>query len=59
VNRGRASSFNYFGWGNHTVKLDIPKLYGLAFDCQEVGSLDVKPWDVQLDGVITPTKIIK
>ena len=36
-----------------------PKLYGLAFDCQEVGSLDVKPWDVQLDGVITPTKIIK
>jgi 5-formyltetrahydrofolate cyclo-ligase len=36
-----------------------PKLFGLAFDCQEVAELDVKPWDVKLDGVITPNKIIK
>lgn len=36
-----------------------PKLYGLAFDCQEVKRLDIQPWDVKLDGVITPNKIIK
>jgi len=34
-----------------------PKLYGLAFDCQEVAKLKTKPWDVSLDTVITPTTI--
>jgi 5-formyltetrahydrofolate cyclo-ligase len=35
-----------------------PRLYGLAFDCQEVDKLDTRPWDVQLDGVITPSRVI-
>ena len=34
-----------------------PKLYGLAFDCQEVAKLNVKPWDIKLDAIITPSKI--
>jgi 5-formyltetrahydrofolate cyclo-ligase len=34
-----------------------PKLYGLAFDCQEVAKLNAKPWDVPLDVIITPSKI--
>jgi len=36
-----------------------PKLYGLAFDCQEVAKLNAKPWDVPLDAVITPTTIYR
>ncbi|TEU24154.1 MAG: 5-formyltetrahydrofolate cyclo-ligase [Gammaproteobacteria bacterium] len=36
-----------------------PKLYGLAFDCQEVAKLNVKPWDVPLDAVVTPTTIYR
>jgi len=36
-----------------------PKLYGLAFDCQEVAKLNVKSWDVPLDAVITPTTIYR
>ncbi len=34
-----------------------PKLYGLAFDCQQVDKLDVQDWDVPLDAIITPSKI--
>ena len=34
-----------------------PKLYGLAFDCQEVAKLNAKPWDIKLDAIITPNKI--
>ena len=33
-----------------------PKLFGLAFDCQEVEALDRQSWDVPLDGVITPSQ---
>ena len=33
-----------------------PKLYGLAFDCQEVATLERQNWDVPLDGVITPSR---
>ncbi|HAE70416.1 MAG TPA: 5-formyltetrahydrofolate cyclo-ligase [Gammaproteobacteria bacterium] len=36
-----------------------PKLYGLAFDCQEVAKLNTKPWDVPLDAVVTPTTIYR
>ncbi len=36
-----------------------PKLFGLAFDCQEVTKLNAKPWDVPLDAVITPTTIYR
>jgi 2-octaprenyl-3-methyl-6-methoxy-1,4-benzoquinol hydroxylase/2-octaprenylphenol hydroxylase len=34
-----------------------PKLYGLAFDCQQVTKIESQPWDVALDAIITPTKI--
>jgi 5-formyltetrahydrofolate cyclo-ligase len=34
-----------------------PKLYGLAFDCQEVAKLNAEPWDVPLNAIITPSKI--
>ena len=37
----------------------VPKLFGLAFDCQEVDYLDSKPWDVPVDGIVTPTRFIK
>ena len=36
----------------------IPKLYGLAFDAQEVDKLQSKPWDVPVDGIVTPTRFI-
>lgn len=36
-----------------------PKLYGLAFDCQEVAKLNAEPWDVPLDAVVTPTTIYR
>ncbi|MBC8494054.1 MAG: 5-formyltetrahydrofolate cyclo-ligase [Candidatus Thioglobus sp.] len=34
-----------------------PKLYGLAFDCQQIDKIDTQEWDVPLDAVITPSKI--
>ena len=34
-----------------------PKLYGLAFDCQQVEKLETQDWDVPLDAIITPGKI--
>ncbi|CAC9446811.1 5-formyltetrahydrofolate cyclo-ligase (EC [uncultured Gammaproteobacteria bacterium] len=34
-----------------------PKLYGLAFDCQQVTKIESQSWDVALDAIITPTKI--
>ena len=37
----------------------IPKLFGLAFDCQEVELLDTMPWDVAVDGIITPTRFFR
>ena len=36
-----------------------PKLYGLAFDCQEVAKLNAESWDVPLDAVVTPTTIYR
>jgi len=35
-----------------------PKLFGLAFDCQEVEYLDAQPWDVPVDGIVTPTRFL-
>ena len=40
-------------------QFNAPKLFALAFDCQEVDRLDAKPWDVPVDGIITPTRIIR
>ena len=37
----------------------VPKLFGLAFDCQEVEQLDKMPWDISVDGIITPTRFFK
>ncbi len=34
-----------------------PKLYGLAFDCQQAKQLQAQKWDIALDAVITPTNI--
>lgn len=36
----------------------IPKLYGLAFDAQEVDKLQSEPWDVPVDGIVTPSRFI-
>ncbi|QJR79991.1 5-formyltetrahydrofolate cyclo-ligase [Alteromonas pelagimontana] len=36
-----------------------PLLFGVAHDCQQAESLPIQPWDVPLDGVITPTQIIR
>ena len=30
-----------------------PRIIGLAFDAQRVASIDVQPWDVPLDAVLT------
>lgn len=35
-----------------------PKLIGLAHDCQQVDELPDQPWDIPLDFIITPSKII-
>lgn len=35
-----------------------PKLIGLAHDCQQVDELPNQPWDIPLDFIITPSKII-
>jgi len=40
-------------------KFNKPKLFALAFNCQEVDQLDAKPWDVPVDGIITPTRFIR
>ena len=37
----------------------VPKLFGLAFDCQEVEQLDKMPWDIPVDGIITPTRFFR
>ncbi len=37
-------------------RFNSPKLYGLAFDCQEVGQLKAQDWDVPLEGIITPSR---
>ena len=41
------------------VKFNKPKLFALAFNCQEVVQLEAKPWDVPVDGIITPTRFIR
>lgn len=35
-----------------------PRLFGLAFACQQVAQLPVQPWDVRLDAVITEQGVI-
>ncbi|BFT29500.1 5-formyltetrahydrofolate cyclo-ligase [Alteromonas sp. D210916BOD_24] len=36
-----------------------PKLIGIAHDLQEVASLPVASWDVPLDAIITPTRVLQ
>ncbi len=48
----RALSFK-----KNQTNYNSPKLYGLAFDCQQVAKIDSQSWDVALDTIITPTKI--
>ncbi len=33
-----------------------PTVLGIAFDCQIVAQLPTEPWDIPLDGLITPTR---
>lgn len=40
-----------------TGKHGAPRLVGLAFDCQQLQTLPVAPWDVPLDLVVTPTRV--
>ena len=44
------------GFKQQQQRFNSPKLYGLAFDCQEVDQLEVQAWDVSLDGIITPSR---
>ena len=37
----------------------VPKLFGLAFDFQEVDRLKSQPWDVPVHGIVTPTRFIQ
>lgn len=41
----------------HSTDHGKPKLYGLAFDCQQLDKIDTQPWDIKLDAIITPSKI--
>ncbi len=34
-----------------------PRLLGLAYDFQKVPSIATNPWDIKLDGVVTPSQI--
>ncbi|MEC8232055.1 MAG: 5-formyltetrahydrofolate cyclo-ligase, partial [Pseudomonadota bacterium] len=35
-----------------------PTLIGVAHDIQEVSALPIAPWDIPLDAIVTPTKIL-
>lgn len=37
---------------------DSAKIVGLAHDCQEVAELPIESWDIPLQLIITPTRII-
>lgn len=43
---------------NINSKFKAPKFFAIAFDFQEVKALKTRSWDVPVDGVITPTRII-
>ena len=49
-----------YGAGHYDRAIDrlkakgrVPKLIGIAFDCQEVASVPAEPHDVPLDGILT------
>ena len=44
---------------NKLKEFRVPKLFGLAFDSQEVDRLTSQPWDVKVDGIVTPSRFIK
>lgn len=46
-----------FAFCMHISPLARPFLLGLAYDVQEVNTLDVQPWDVPLDAVLTESGI--
>lgn len=35
-----------------------PLLVGIAHDCQQVASLPIQRWDVPLDAIVTPTRVL-
>ena len=35
-----------------------PRLLGIAFECQRVDTLPVRPWDIPLNGVVTETRTL-
>lgn len=36
-----------------------PLLVGIAHDCQQVASLPIQQWDVPLDAIVTPTRVLQ
>ncbi|MEM9404279.1 MAG: 5-formyltetrahydrofolate cyclo-ligase [Pseudomonadota bacterium] len=42
-----------FAFLRNRIRCQKPKLTGLAFDCQDVGAIDAKPWDIALFQVVT------
>ena len=46
-----------FAYLNTRTRWNKPKLVGTAYDFQEVDSLPSDPWDVPLDGIVTPTRL--
>ncbi|WJG10222.1 5-formyltetrahydrofolate cyclo-ligase [Aliiglaciecola sp. LCG003] len=35
-----------------------PRLWGLAHDCQQTQLLELEPWDIPMDKIITPSRVI-
>lgn len=42
-----------------SVKRPGPRLFGFAYEIQQVGSIEINPWDRVLDGVITERKLYR
>lgn len=48
-----------FHFRRHRLNWRKPLLVGVAFDEQQLDALPVEPWDLRLDLVITPTRILR
>ena len=48
-----------FAFLRHRKAWKKPKLVGVAYDFQQVDALPAEEWDVPLDYIVTPTRLIK
>ena len=56
----RTLSFTQNKTGFHSPsEKRTPKLVGIAHDIQEVDALPIAPWDVPLDAIVTPSRILQ